>query len=889
MNSAMHIGRVGALAVALGVGMAAATTPGLAWATPDTNNNTDATSAPDSTKTPAANTATDTGSLSTPASTASVTTETPSTTPAAGTATASQSTTETTQTNSVAPSVVIRSSGGALTSGADSPTLAAGLATTPAFIPTPALTPKSRPSTAAESPVGQSFSAPQLTAITPRTTALVAPTVDLPTAEAATLRVSAFTTDDQGSQFLTTRTAFTALAPKPAPAPAAADPITALLAVPVTFITTATNLVTAVLASFIAPTPGTPADSPLLWTVLAFVRRQFFNETPTITPTVSKPDALGNITISLSETDADGDRLVYSASDGVKGAVSLNADGHSFTYTPDAGQTGTDTVAVTATDETNAHIHGLPGLINALSFGLFGDSGHTAATTVTVKLNTPPTLSASPGAPNQTDGKVTVTVVTIDDDGDPPTLSVTQPAAATGTVSTPTLVDAATGTYSVVYTPNDEARHTASAETATARDKSDSFTVSVSDGHGASLTRTVDVTVAPANNAPAFRTVTTTTDAFTGKVTGTVVFTDGDNDTLTYTGSGQTAKGNVVVDAAGTFTYTPTSDARFVATATEGDDTDKFTITVNDGHGATPTLTITATVTPAAIASDGAGALAAAQSVIDSALGARATAQADMATLVTSLGSTLTGAQLDALMSQIMADIAATQSTDTQTAADGKAAIRTKLGQAVTDTDIAAIAAKTAAIRAAETSLTRPITVAADARAIAVATIAATGAPVFSRVKDLVVSPTGAVTGTLVFIDPEGDPLLYNVLGVAGNPAPGTVAMNPLTGAFLYAPNPLFGGSATSVTLLVFVNDGVHLVAQDVTIGVTPTADPTTLAEAEAALADIQAALDAAIKDQKDALTTDITGITAQTAQIQAKIAALLDSQSQVLAATTRA
>jgi hypothetical protein len=107
-----------------------------------------------------------------------------------------------------------------------------------------------------------------------------------------------------------------------------------------------------------------------------------------------------------------------------------------------------------------------------------------------------------------------------------------------------------------------------------------------------------------------------------------------------------------------------------------------------------------------------------------------------------------------------------------------------------------------------------------------------------------------------------------------------------LTGAFLYAPNPLAGGSATSVTLLVFVNDGVHLVAQDVTIGVTPTADPTTLAEAETALADNQADLDAAIADRAEALTTDPTAITAALAQIEAFMVEVLNSRSQILTAT---
>ena len=116
MDHAKHIGRVGALAVALGVGMGVATTPGVAWATADTDNAAASTSAPDLTKTPAANTTPDTGRSSTPPSTASDPTTSPSTTPATASATTVQSPSETTQTNPVAPDVVVRSSGGALTS-----------------------------------------------------------------------------------------------------------------------------------------------------------------------------------------------------------------------------------------------------------------------------------------------------------------------------------------------------------------------------------------------------------------------------------------------------------------------------------------------------------------------------------------------------------------------------------------------------------------------------------------------------------------------------------------------------------------------------------------------------------------------------------------------------
>ena len=46
---------------------------------------------------------------------------------------------------------------------------------------------------------------------------------------------------------------------------------------------------------------------------------------------------------------------VYTATGGTKGDVTLNPDGHSFTYTPRAGEIGTDTITVSVTDATNAH------------------------------------------------------------------------------------------------------------------------------------------------------------------------------------------------------------------------------------------------------------------------------------------------------------------------------------------------------------------------------------------------------------------------------------------------------------------------------------------------------------------------------------------------------
>jgi hypothetical protein len=53
---------------------------------------------------------------------------------------------------------------------------------------------------------------------------------------------------------------------------------------------------------------------------------------------------------------------------------------------------------------------------------------------------------------------------------------------------------------------------------------------------------------------------------------------------------------------------------------------------------------------------------------------------------------------------------------------------------------------------------------------------------------------------------------------------------------------------------------------------------------AETGLADIQADLEAAIKDKIDALTTDPTAITATTAQFEALMAALLAAKDKLTA-----
>ena len=73
-------------------------------------------------------------------------------------------------------------------------------------------------------------------------------------------------------------------------------------------------------------------------------------------------------------------------------------------------------------------------------------------------------------------------------------------------------------------------------------------------------------------------------DATTGAVGVTVVATDPDGDALTYTVSAPTAGTVSPGPVPGSFTYTPSTQARLLAATTPGVDTAQFTVTVSDGQ-----------------------------------------------------------------------------------------------------------------------------------------------------------------------------------------------------------------------------------------------------------------------------------------------------------------
>ena len=145
-------------------------------------------------------------------------------------------------------------------------------------------------------------------------------------------------------------------------------------------------------------TPVAPASPTTLMGALELVRREleriFVNKTPTFTYDSSTNIAAnGTITGKVIPVDADSTDLTYTATSPADGHVDIDSNGN-FTFTPNANYdpvTGSS-FAVTVSDaDSDLHIHGLSGLLNLVTFGLIGESGHTHTQIVTVSGIVPAT------------------------------------------------------------------------------------------------------------------------------------------------------------------------------------------------------------------------------------------------------------------------------------------------------------------------------------------------------------------------------------------------------------------------------------------------------------------------------------------------------------------
>ncbi len=261
-----------------------------------------------------------------------------------------------------------------------------------------------------------------------------------------------------------------------------------------------------------APRPGVPAAAtavpngtstasavaPPVDPITAFLN----NVSPAVRPTQDGQGPGGVVTGTLGVLDPDSAPVGVAVTRGpTHGTVAVTGDRYTYTANPAHPQAHsgfTDSFAVTASDEASGfHIHGLGGLLNMLTFGLLGESGHRSSANVSVSVgpyNHAPTgaVRTDPAAP--VTGVITGQVLGRDPNGDALTYSGTTTTDKGAVIVTPT------GDFT--YTPTPEALLAAAAPTATAADRRDEFTVTMADGYGAIVAVAVAVSLGQAAPAP---------------------------------------------------------------------------------------------------------------------------------------------------------------------------------------------------------------------------------------------------------------------------------------------------------------------------------------------------------------------------------------------------
>ncbi|MCF6390999.1 Ig-like domain-containing protein, partial [Mycobacterium sp. MBM] len=338
--------------------------------------------------------------------------------------------------------------------------------------------------------------------------------------------------------------------------------------------------VSTLLSPFLAPGPAAPYQPPLMWAMLASVvrefQRTFFNRSPVVLPQtltlLLEPDGTSS-PIAFDGHDGDGDKLTYIVpARGVPGGpshgwVTVDELTGTFTYTRDDNYTGPDQFTVTASDADNCfHMHGLLGFLRP-------DWGHTDTATITVNVvgaETPPIVNNDLFT---TPEDIPVAGSVLSNDSDPNNQPLT-----TTIVSEPSNGSVTLGPNGVFnYTPNPEWNGV------------DGFTYRASNSM-ASASASVAIVVTPVNKAPQtsddlYATAEDTT------ISGNVLNNDTDpnGDAMTAGLVTPASHGNVQLNADGSFTYTP--DANF-------DGTDGFSYVASDGTlSSAPTL-VTITVAP---------------------------------------------------------------------------------------------------------------------------------------------------------------------------------------------------------------------------------------------------------------------------------------------------
>jgi len=266
------------------------------------------------------------------------------------------------------------------------------------------------------------------------------------------------------------------------------------------------------------------------------------NDAPEATAELATGNVNGVVTGNVLATDPDGDGVTFTkVADPANGTAEIAPDG-SYTYTPALDFAGDDSFDVVASD---------------------GNGGEDRVT-VNVRVaapNDPPVAFANAASGNE-DTDITGFVTANDPNGDLVTFSKASDATH-GSVTVN-----ADGTYT--YTPDADFFGP------------DTFEVLADDGKGGTDQVLVDVDVLPINDAP----IATDAGAMVkqnGQTSGQLIARDVDGDILEFSLDEVTTKGDVSVNADGTWEYTPNPDAA---------GPDSFVFEVSDGMGGLATGTV---------------------------------------------------------------------------------------------------------------------------------------------------------------------------------------------------------------------------------------------------------------------------------------------------------